>query len=107
MMSRREAVSALRESARNEAAALIRLVSGPRGWDETIQACIARAANKLGWSYLRAEDIWRKQARRIESFEMDQLRRYGTESRHIIAEPAVKPAKVAESSKKMTRKKSR
>lgn len=72
-MSRRE-VDALREAARNEAAALVRLAAGPRGYDDTIRHCITRAAARLGWSYRRTEDIWRREARRIESFEMDSLR---------------------------------
>jgi hypothetical protein len=107
MMSRREAVSTLREDARNEAAELVRGVAGERGWSDTIQACIARAAQRLGWSYVRTEDIWRKQAKRIESFEMDQLRRFGAARRHMPAEIAVKPRDVAESSKKVRGRKPR
>lgn len=73
-MAQREKVAALREAARIEAASLVRQVAAARGFDETIQACIQRAALRLGWSYSRTEDIWRREARRIESFEMDQLR---------------------------------
>jgi hypothetical protein len=76
MMSRRDAIMALREQARSEAARLVRLAAMPRQMDDTVAACIARAAGKLGWSYSRAEDVWRGEARRIESFEMDQLRRF-------------------------------
>lgn len=75
-MAHRETVAALREAARTEAARLIRFVAAPRGFNETIQACIAKAANRLGWNFSRAEDIWRCEARRIESFEMDALRRH-------------------------------
>lgn len=74
-MGQRTNVAALREAARIEAARLIRRVAAPREFDETIQVCIQRAAHKLGWSYSRAEDIWRHEARRIESFEMDILRK--------------------------------
>jgi hypothetical protein len=43
--------------------------------NDIITRCIERAARRLGWSYTRTEDIWRKEeARRIESFELDQLR---------------------------------
>lgn len=73
-MPRREDINALRRAARSEAAALVRLAAGPRGYDDTIGACIARAAAKLGWPYRRTEDIWRGEARRIESFELDALR---------------------------------
>lgn len=77
-MSRREVIAALREAAAKEAAALMREVAGSRRYDDTIQACIARAAHRLGWSFTRANDVWRSRARRIESFEMDQLRRFRT-----------------------------
>jgi hypothetical protein len=86
MMPRREAVAALREAARSEAAALVRLAAGQRGYDDTIQACIKRAAHKLGWSYTRTEDIWRGEAKRIESFEMDQLRRLNRKKCPAISE---------------------
>lgn len=79
-MSRHE-IAALREAARKEAAALVRQVAGPRGHDDTIQACIARAASTLRWSYTRTADVWRGAARRIESFEMDQLRREASQTR--------------------------
>jgi hypothetical protein len=85
-MSRREAIAALREAAAKEAAALLRRVAGQRGYDDTIQACIVRAAQRLGWTFTRTNDVWRRRARRIESFEMDQLRgfRRGTASRKGI-----------------------
>jgi hypothetical protein len=73
-MGQWERISALREAARNEASALVRLVAEPRRMDETVSSCIRRAAILLGWSYRRTEDIWRKEARRIDSWEMDQLR---------------------------------
>lgn len=73
-MNRLGTIEALRKAARSEAAALVRLAAGTRGFDDTIQACIKRAASSLGWSYGRTEDIWRGEARRIESFEMDALR---------------------------------
>lgn len=76
MVMRPEAFDALREAARSEAAALVRLAAGTRGMNDTIQACITRAAGKLGWFYGRTEDVWRGEARRIESFEMDALRQF-------------------------------
>jgi hypothetical protein len=36
---------------------------------------ITRAAARLGWSYRRTEDIWRMEARRIDSWQMDLMRR--------------------------------
>jgi hypothetical protein len=91
-MSRREAIAALREAARVEAAKLVRRVAAPRGFDETIQACIARAARRLGWNYPRTEDIWRCEARRIESFEMDALRAYRNQRRRELR-TAIPPEK--------------
>lgn len=75
-MPRKDPFSALREAARSEAAALVRLAAGNRGYDDTIKACIKRAARKLGWSFRRTEDIWRGEARRIDSVEMDALREF-------------------------------
>jgi hypothetical protein len=49
---------------RAEAARLVRKIVTPRGIDETVAACIARAARKLGWTYSRTEDVWRQDARR-------------------------------------------
>jgi hypothetical protein len=86
-MSRRETIAALREAARKETAELVRQVAHARGFDETVQACIARAALRLGWSFSRTEDIWRREARRIESFEMDQLRRHRRKPRSGGATP--------------------
>ncbi len=40
----------------------------------TIARRVMLTARKLGWSYTRTNDIWRRQARRIDAFEMDQLR---------------------------------
>lgn len=80
-MPRRESIPALREAARTEAAALVKLAAGNRSYTDTIEACIARAATKLGWSYGRTMRIWRKRARLIESFELDALRAL---SRHNV-----------------------
>lgn len=63
------------KAARIEAAELIRLAAGPNVASETIKARITRAANTLGWSGSRTEKIWRGNANRIESHEMDRLRK--------------------------------
>ncbi len=63
----------LREAARMEAASLIAAVSCRRV-GEPVKQAIQRVAQKLGWSYTRAEDVWRLEARRIDSWEMDMLR---------------------------------
>ncbi len=75
-MPRRDGFDALRKAARNEAADLVRLAAGNRGYSDTIQACIVRAAKKLGWPYGRTENIWRHEKEIIESFEMDALRQH-------------------------------
>jgi hypothetical protein len=66
----------LRAAARNEAAALVRLVAEPSRPRDTVRLRIARAALRLNWSYGRTEDIWRGEAHRIEAFEIDQLRKW-------------------------------
>lgn len=70
-----ESRAALAKASREEAARLLKEFILPRGADETIKACIARAAKRLGWPVTRTQDIWRKDAARIDAFEMDQLRR--------------------------------
>lgn len=71
---RRDDPRALAQAARMEASELVKLVSERRPGD-TVKVSIARAANSLGWSYSRTEDIWRTEARRIDAWEMDLLRR--------------------------------
>lgn len=66
----------LRAKVAQEAATRIKLVAGPKRANESTKARIARTAELLGepWTYSRAHDIWYKIARRVEVFEMDQLR---------------------------------
>jgi hypothetical protein len=72
----------LAEAARREAAELVQRAAEPRAPAEKIKVSITRAAKKLGWSYRRTEDIWRQEARRIDSWEMDLLRRMARRRRH-------------------------
>lgn len=65
----------LANATRDEAMSLVRDVAGPRGASEAITALISRAATRLGLSYGRTEDIWRREARRIDAWEMDLLRK--------------------------------
>ncbi len=65
---------ALAEAARDEAAKLVVMVC-PQRPGESIKSLIVRTSMTLGWSYSRTEDIWRKEARTINSWEMDMLRR--------------------------------
>lgn len=65
---------ALNDAAREEAANLIRRAAEPCAAGEYIANQIARAAARLGFEYRRAEDIWRREAKRIDSWEMDLLR---------------------------------
>ena len=62
-----------KEAARQEAAALVKKII-ERGFGELTKVSIGRAASTLGWSYGRTEDIWRVEARTIQSWEMDMLR---------------------------------
>lgn len=64
----------LARGSREEAGRLVKMVV-QRGCHETIKSCIARAATKLGWTFSRTQDVWRMEARRIDAFEMDQLRK--------------------------------
>lgn len=70
-MGRRDDIA--REHTRAEAAMLVRKVAG-YSHRESVKTRIARAAERLGWSYRRTEDIWRREAARIEAHEMDALR---------------------------------
>lgn len=70
----------LRSEARKEAAALVRAVAEPSHPRDTVRARITRAAKRLKLSYRRTEDIWRGEAHRIESYEMDKLRNWKPDS---------------------------
>lgn len=74
-------------SAFGEASELIRAI----GFDEELnkKGRIARAARILGVGFNRAKDIWYGAAARIDSDEMDELRRVASE---IRAERASKQA---------------
>jgi hypothetical protein len=61
---------------RVEARIRIRAVADPRQRNDTVKARIARAALRLDWRPGRVEDIWWGAARRIEAWEMDQLRKF-------------------------------
>jgi hypothetical protein len=58
-----------------EACILIRSIVPARP-NDTVKMRIVRAAKLLNWKQGRAEDIWWRAARRIEAWEMDQLRRF-------------------------------
>lgn len=64
----------LADLARHEAQRLIRMVAEPLPPHEPAKTSIARVAALLEWPYARAEDIWNRDARRIDSWEMDALR---------------------------------
>jgi hypothetical protein len=72
-MRPRRDTRALAEAARDEAANLVRLVCAQH-IGEGVKEHISRTAQWLSWSYSRTEDIWRREARRIDSWEMDILR---------------------------------
>lgn len=75
MPKRRDEIRALLQAYREEAARLVKAVAEPAMAGDTVKVCIARAAQRLRWRYNRTEDIWRQEARRIDAYEMDQLRR--------------------------------
>lgn len=80
MPKRRDELRALLQAYREEAARLVKAVAEPAIMGDTVKVCIARAAQRMRWTYNRTEDIWRMEARRIDAYEMDQLRRM-TETR--------------------------
>lgn len=86
---------ALIEATKAEAAELIRLVAHPPQPGETIRGRIARAARGLGWTFNRTQDIWRREARRIDAHEMDQLRAF---------KPTTRSENTSFSGQKMARK---
>ena len=57
-----------------EAAQLLQLLAEPLAPREKVQLWIRRAAARANFDLNRAEDIWRKDARRIDAWEMDTLR---------------------------------
>lgn len=64
----------------SEASILLRRVAEPRPVGDTVKAAITRAAKRVSkhmrqpMSPSRAEDIWRREARRLDSEEMDAIR---------------------------------
>lgn len=63
----------LRGAVRKEGSDLVRRVA-PKHDHDSVKERIHRAAKLLGWDQQRTEKIWRGLARRIEVWEMDQLR---------------------------------
>lgn len=72
-------------SALAEASALVRDVAEPRPVGDSVKAAIVRAARRLGFTFTRTKDIWYGDARRIDSGEMDALRRAKAERRQSEA----------------------
>jgi hypothetical protein len=58
----------------NEAATLLRELSEPWSSGEYVKTAIDRAARLASLTYWRAFDIWYGKARRVEEFELDQIR---------------------------------
>lgn len=103
-MVRKESIRALVEASREEAAKLVRTAAEPPLVGDTIKTTIARAASRLGWDFNRTQDIWRKEARRIDAFEMDQLRQLNGVTLTQRARPK-KASENKESGGKLRRKK--
>ena len=67
-------VAAERGADKREAMALVQELAEPLRPRERVKEWIGRAADALRWDFARVEDIWRGEARRIDSWEMDALR---------------------------------
>lgn len=72
----RDTHRALADAHRAEAARHVRRACEPVEAGEHIHALIARAAQRLGFPYSRTEDLWRQEARRIDSWELEVLRKF-------------------------------
>ena len=57
----------------SDAAKWLRELSEPWASGEKVKTAIDRAAKLSGLSYWRASDIWYDKARKIESYEIDQI----------------------------------
>jgi hypothetical protein len=66
----------LREMTKVEAAVLLRGVANPSREEDTDKQRIDRAAARLGWTRARTTAIWQGKARRIDVWEIDQLRNW-------------------------------
>jgi hypothetical protein len=64
----------------DEARALIRKCAEPRKTGELVKEAIFRASRRLAMPISRARDIWYGDARRINAYEMDRLRRGAAEA---------------------------
>lgn len=71
-----------RPSEISEAKRLVQIAAEPRPPGDTVKRAVGRAALALGWRFGRTEDIWYGASRRIDSDEMDALRRI--ERRHKL-----------------------
>src|SRR5690242_14970179 len=65
----------LSDSSIDEARNLVQCCAEPRPVGDSVNAAIKRSAKRLGFSYSRTKGIWYGDARRIDSREMDRLRR--------------------------------
>ena len=68
-------------SAIDEARALVRQCAEPCKAGELVKEAIFRASRRLEMPHSRARDIWYGDARRIDSSEMDRLRRGAEEAK--------------------------
>ncbi len=72
-----------------EAKALVRQCAEPRPSGDLVKVAIFRASRRLNISIRRTRDIWYGGARRIDSVEMDQLRRCAAEAELAKVEAAI------------------
>jgi hypothetical protein len=73
------------ENTSEEAAVLARRCSEPCPAGDYVKAAVGRAAERAGINYRRMRDIWYGDARRIDSWEMDALRRGAVEAEMDMA----------------------
>lgn len=66
----------------SEASDLLKVVAGPQ---RSVKKSIRDAADRLGFKFNRAKDIWYGDTPRIDAYEMDRLRHEAARAQHELA----------------------
>jgi hypothetical protein len=72
--------AALFSSSIEEACTLVRRCAEPRPAGDLVKIAIFRASQRLKMPVSRVKEIWYRDARRIDAYEMDRLRRAANEA---------------------------
>lgn len=58
----------------SHASTMVALIAGQRGWNDTRESWLARAARRLGFSYSRTRSLYYQRARIISAQEWDRMK---------------------------------